>query len=132
MRLPIWLTAVILCVSTFGFTGKEHKEYQTGTLLDVQSQGYEKIISNPQTAAPMSVRRTDNLVSVRLGDLVLVGECIGKRHFSACTPGDWIVGDPIEVRVEKDSMYLKKPNGKELKTKIVKRVRAEDNTGDKK
>ena len=132
MRLPIWLAVVILGVSTFGFAAKDQKEYQTGKLVDVQSQGYEKIISNPQTAAPMSVRRTDNLITVRLGDLVLVGECIGTRHFSACTPGDWIVGDPIEVRVEKGNMYLKKPNGKELKTKIVKRVRAEDNTEDKK
>jgi hypothetical protein len=125
-----------MCALCFGEKGQ--KEYQTGKLVDVQSEEFERMIMSGHSQNGnghihgTTARLTDNHISVRLGDLLVVGECIGKRHWSSCKPGEWVIGDPIEVRVDEDKMYLKKPNGKELKTKIVKRVRAGNDAQEKK
>jgi hypothetical protein len=93
------------------------KAYQAGKLVDVDSQLYSKLVGDT------TVIRHQNDLSVRVGDVIYIGECHEKRHWSSCRPGNWIVGDPIEVWIEKDSMYLRKPNGGDVRTKIVKRVR---------
>ncbi len=38
------------------------------------------------------------------------------------TPGEFSEGEPVEVRIEGDRMFVRRPNGKELETRIVKRV----------
>jgi len=38
------------------------------------------------------------------------------------TPGEWRVGDRVPIRVEGDKLLLRRPNGRELKTSIVKRI----------
>lgn len=93
------------------------KSYQKGRYLDVDSQAYQKL------AGDTTVLRHENDLSVQIDDLIYVGQCEEKKHFSSCRPGTWIIGDMIDVRIEKDHMYLKKPNGGEVETRIVKRVR---------
>ena len=100
------------------------KVYQKGKYLDVDSQAYQKIISNPSNGGSMSVLRHENDMSIQIDDVIYVGQCEEKRHFSSCRPGTWIVGDMVDVRIDKDHMYLRKPDGGEVKTQIVKRVRA--------
>jgi hypothetical protein len=69
--------ALVLLVS-LPCVAKDQKEYETGKLVDVKSENYQQLISNTSTGSAMSVRRVDNWISVRLGDLVFVGECIQK------------------------------------------------------
>jgi len=38
-------------------------------------------------------------------------------------PSEMIVGDPIQVRIKGNNMYLQKPRGGELKTSIIRRER---------
>jgi hypothetical protein len=38
------------------------------------------------------------------------------------TPGEWGEGDPIPVRLAGDKLFLRRPNGRELQTTIVKRI----------
>ena len=38
------------------------------------------------------------------------------------TPGEFGVGAWVSVRVQGDKMYVKRPNGKELETRIVQRI----------
>jgi hypothetical protein len=38
------------------------------------------------------------------------------------TPGEWKPGDPIPIRLAGDKLYLRRSNGQELKTTIVKRI----------
>lgn len=101
------------------------KVYQKGKYLDVDSQAYQKLVGNPSNGSSFSVLRHENDLSVQIGDVVYVGQCEEKKHFSSCRPGTWIIGDMIDVRIDKGSMYLKEPDGGELKTRIVKRVRAQ-------
>jgi hypothetical protein len=38
------------------------------------------------------------------------------------TPGEWKSGDPVPVRLAGDKLYLRRHNGRELQTTIVKRI----------
>jgi hypothetical protein len=38
------------------------------------------------------------------------------------TPGEWKPGDPIPIRLAGNKLYLRRRNGRELKTTIVKRI----------
>jgi len=38
------------------------------------------------------------------------------------TPGEWKSGDPVPVRLSGDQLHLRRPNGHELQTTIVKRI----------
>jgi Protein of unknown function (DUF2934) len=38
------------------------------------------------------------------------------------TPGEWKAGDHIPIRLAGDKLYLRRPNGRELETTIVKRL----------
>lgn len=109
--LCLILAAVVPCMAA-------DRVYQKGKYLDVDSQAYQKLVGDT------SVMRHENDLSVQIDDLIYIGQCEERRHFSSCRPGAWVVGDMIDVRIDKDSMYLKKPDGGELKTHIVKRVRA--------
>ena len=67
--------------------------------------------------AQQAGRRT--AVVVRVNGIDYVGEYI----FSAAEgyePGEFEAGDPVAVRFEEDKMYVKRQNGKELATRIVK------------
>jgi hypothetical protein len=99
------------------------KVYQKGKYPDVNSTAYQKLISNPSTGRTNSVLRHENEMSVQIDDVVYVGQCEERKYFSSCRPGTWIIGDMIDVRIDKNNMYLKKPDGGEVKTLVVKRVR---------
>lgn len=114
---------IVLMLATAAVCPAADKVYQKGKYLDVNSQAYQKIVSNPSNGGSVSVLRHENDMSVQIDDVIYVGECEEKRHFSSCRPGTWIVGDMIDVRIDKDNMYLRKPDGGEVKTQIVKRVR---------
>jgi hypothetical protein len=114
-KLILGLTLAMLATAVAGLAAD--KVYQKGKYLDVDSQAYQKLVGDT------SVLRHENDLSVQIDDLIYVGQCEEKRHFSSCRPGAWVIGDMIDVRIDKDCMYLKKPDGGELKTRIVKRVR---------
>ena len=38
------------------------------------------------------------------------------------TPGEFSQGEPVEVRIDGDRMFVRRPNGKELETRVIKRV----------
>lgn len=42
--------------------------------------------------------------------------------WKAWAPHEFVENAPVEVRVDKDKLVLKRPNGKEFKARIIKRV----------
>lgn len=109
---------------------KEAPSYEQGKLLDIQEKK-DKTTSYTTTkksdgstvTTPTTTEEKHYFITVQAGDLVYVGEYT-PMFFGK--PGDWIVGDPIEVRFDNSHMILRKPNGKELKAKIKKRIRASE------
>jgi hypothetical protein len=85
------------------------KTYQAGKLLSVES---------PEESIPIPVGNGQTMnwpvhfnykFEVQKGDVVYIGYC-QKSAYKA----EWQVGDNVEFRLNKDKMYLKRPNGKEL------------------
>jgi len=104
--------------------------YQQGKLLDIHETKDQRTTytttkqSNGSTVTtPTTTEDKHYFIAVQAGDLVYVGKYT-PMFFGK--PGDWIIGDPIDLRFDGNKMILKKPNGKELKTKIEKRIRVAD------
>jgi len=64
---------------------------------------------------------TRRAVVVSLQGVVSPGESEATTA-EGYTPGEWKAGDPVPVRLAGDKLYLRRPNGKELQTTIVKRI----------
>ena len=113
MRVPrVARFLVVVIVLAVISAAAESKSYQTGKLLDVEVKVYD------------NDRADYYYITVQLGQMTYVGEYRAAFLWSY-EPKEWVVNDPIEVRFEKDKMFIKRPNGKELKTKVVKRIRTE-------
>lgn len=130
-RIVFW---AIFLVALPAFAG-EPKEYQKAQLLDMgfqtqaitsyYNQGYATGNSHEAygygSSTPVTRRFKDYNFIVKLGDILYQTEYSAKYLWSY--KPEWIVNDQVEVRVEKDKMFLRKPDGKDLKTSIVNRVR---------
>jgi Protein of unknown function (DUF2934) len=60
-------------------------------------------------------------VVVNVEGVVYTGE-YESASADGYTAGEWSEGDPVPVRLEGDKLYLRRPNGRELETTIVKRI----------
>ena len=104
--------------------------YQQGKLLDIKetkshSTSYttRRRSDGSTVTTPTTEEQKHYFITVQAGDLVYVGE-YSPMFFGK--PSDWIIGDPIQVRFNKNNMILQKTNGKELKAKIKQRIRASE------
>jgi hypothetical protein len=69
-------------------------------------------------SAAHPVRRA---VVVNLQGVVYTGE-YDATAADGYTPGEWTPGDPVPIRLSGEKLYLRRPNGRELQTTIVKRI----------
>jgi Protein of unknown function (DUF2934) len=60
-------------------------------------------------------------VVVNVEGIVYTGE-YDFTHAEGYTPGEWKPGDPVPVRLAGDQLFLRRPNGRELQTTVVKRI----------
>jgi hypothetical protein len=60
-------------------------------------------------------------VVVNLQGVVYTGE-YETTSADGYSPGEWMTGDPVPVRISGDKLYLRRPNGRELQTTVVKRI----------
>jgi hypothetical protein len=98
------------------------KTYEAGKLVDVEMQD---VILGTASIGGIAASIPGRLYffQIQLGSLTYFAEYkAGKNSYKP----EWVVNDPIELRLEKDSkMFLKRPDGKELEVMVVKKVRAE-------
>jgi hypothetical protein len=86
-----------------------------GRDLENWAQAEKEIMSE----AASSARRT--AVVVKVNGVQYLGE-YDAASADGYTPGELAKGEPVPVRFDGDKMFVKRPNGKELETKIVKRI----------
>ncbi len=79
------------------------KTYEKGTLVDISK--------------PNARENSRMQVTVRMGDMNYTGET------RSGATREFVVGEPVEMRVDPKYFYLKRPNGKEIKLKMFKRER---------
>lgn len=90
--------------------------FATGKLLDVSTEEHADA-KHPQTHAVYTVQAGEMVYTVRAEKV--------KAHSKDDAKG-LIIGDPVPVSVEGEHVYLQMPNGKEMKTEIIKRARAQN------
>jgi hypothetical protein len=71
---------------------------------------------------PSERQTTTYLVTVRLNDLTYTAQS-SSNGFWSYDPTRLVINDPIHVCVSKGSLRLRRPDGKDYKTKIVRIVR---------
>lgn len=95
-------------------------DFQHGKLVSVTDSTSTRTYGtngNVNTAYDVEYR-----ISIELDGMVYVGSYYPRWRWSY-SPTDFIVNDPVEVRIDGNHLVIKRPNGKELKTAIVRRIR---------
>lgn len=59
-------------------------------------------------------------IVVRFAGVTYTGE-YDREHCDGYAPGEFSPSASLEVRIDRDQMFLRRPNGKELQTRIVRR-----------
>lgn len=59
-------------------------------------------------------------VKVRLDGITYTGE-YDRKHSDGYTPGEFHPGSPIEIRIACDKMFVRRPNGRVLETRIIRK-----------
>ena len=111
MRLA---TVLLFCATCFAST------YQAGKLISVDDLPPASVVTGGTT---VQSTLSEYRLNVQLGDLVYV--CSYTPTFVwAYKPNDLLANDAVQARIEGKHLYIKRPNGKELKTTIMRRMRA--------
>jgi Protein of unknown function (DUF2934) len=88
-----------------------------GRDLDNWAQAEREI---QQELLPSQAVRLPAIV-VKVNGVQYIGE-YSPEASDSYVPGEFDPGAPIPVRFEGDKMFVKRPNGKELETRIVKKI----------
>ena len=109
---------------------KTPHQYQKAILKEIKETRepktvYRQVKQSDGTTMTLPQTEYENIyhIKVSLGDEIIVGRY--TPVFSFKRPPDWTIGKEVDIRFQKNRMYLKKPNGKELKTKIEQRSQAQ-------
>jgi len=107
----------VLCVTgitALALASKPH-EFQNGKLLEVGSD--ERLVEGTTVVHAIYQVQVADVVYFARGERV-------SRHGGDPAHG-LVIGDQVQVAIDGDSLILKRPDGKEIKAKIVRRQRAE-------
>ncbi len=115
---------LLLCVS-LAAAAKDKREWKTGKLMSITDSSSSRVIGNSQTGAIQSVEDVEYRVSILLDGMVYVGSYWPRARWSY-EPTDFVVNDPIDLSIEGNEMYIRRPGGKEFKAKIIQRIRQDD------
>jgi len=111
MLLSISLSVLL---STIYLHAGTHRDFQAGKLLDVSSD--ERLVEG--TTVKHAV------YEVQLGNIIYFAR--GERiHVHSGDVGHGlVVGDSVQAAIDGDNLILQRPDGKEIKAKIIQRKRA--------
>jgi len=104
---------------------KDKREWKTGTLVSITDSSSNRIIGNSQTGAVQTVTDIEYRLSVVVDGMIYVGSYWPRWKWSYA-PTDFVINDPVDISVNGKEMYIRRPKGQELKTKVIQRIRQSD------
>jgi hypothetical protein len=115
--MKAYIALVVLCCSlcAVGYGEKRSHEYQTGKLTDISTD--ERLIEGT------TYRHV--IFTIQVGALVYTTRGGHARNRGGDMGKSLVVGDPVKVAEDGDHLLLLLPDGKELKTKVVRRARVQ-------
>jgi hypothetical protein len=114
MKIPAIIISFILLCIVEGIAGTPH-QFQAGKLVDVGSD--ERAVEGTTIIHAV--------YQVQVGDLIFFARGERVRRHGGDPAHGLVVGDPVQVAIEGDDLILQRPDGKEIKAKIIRRQRAE-------
>jgi hypothetical protein len=114
VRKAFLMLALAMTLTT-ALSGATKHVFQTGKLISVTSD--ERFVEGTSYRSA--------IFNVQIGDLIYSarGERI-RRHSGDIGQG-LVIGDAVQVAVDGENLIFLKPDGKELKAKIIKRERVQ-------
>lgn len=99
--------------------------YESARLLAVNDSSSNRVVQSGSVIT--NVTDTEYRMNVELNGVIYVCSYWPRWRWSY-EPNDFVVNDAIDVRISGKHLFIKRPNGKELKTAIIRRIRAEDHS----
>lgn len=93
----------------------------TGKIAKQQKPSDDKDVAQIVHPSPGPVNRKPALFNVKVDGVLYTLE-YDSNHCDAYRPGMLKKGQPLELRLEDNKLYVKLPDSKELETKIIKKV----------
>jgi hypothetical protein len=96
--------------------------YLNGEIVDVQEKAHTRVL---YYIVDTPITRDDPYfeVSVQIKDKIYTGEH-APRHAADTLPEDWKPETDVRVRLQKHTMFLKRPNGQEMEFIITRHTTA--------
>ena len=113
MRNAVTVALAVAMVILVGGASKS-RDFKPGKLLDIGSS--ERVIEGTVYRRAEFTVQVDDIVYTVRGDRI--------RRSTGDVGQGLIVGDPVQVAIDGGNLIFMKPDGKEMKTTIVKRARA--------
>ena len=119
--MTVWRLAVLLGLIGWSCWAAENRNL-TGTIVEVQRKVHTKVLYY-LVNTPITRDEPYFEVSVRIRDRIYSGEYL-PRHAEELLPETWKPNAEVQLRLEKHSMYLKRPDGEESEFVITRRAAA--------
>lgn len=113
-RIVLFVIAFVFLVTGTTFAKEDHT-FQTGKLINVT---YDE---RAERRGPVR----DAIFTVQIGDLTYTARGGHIAPNSGDTAQGLIIGDPVQAAIDNGDLFLLKPNGKEIKAKIIRRERTQ-------
>ena len=105
--------------------GGKVKSYNAGRLTDVALEEISFPVTLYNITTPVSAG-TMYRFNVASEGVSYVAVCFSKTKRGYAS--DWTVHDPVEFRVDNDKLFLKRPNGKELRLLVLTKMRGSEHS----
>jgi hypothetical protein len=104
-----------LTVAILAGGASKPRDFKTGQLLDIGST--ERVVQG-------TVHRSAEFI-VQVDDIIYTTRGAGIMRWTKDVGQRLIVGDPVQVAIDGGNLIFLKPDGKEMKTTIIKRTRSQ-------
>jgi hypothetical protein len=114
--LGLFLWGFLLSISSLHAA---ESPFVTGTIVDIQQKAHTKVL---YYLVNTPITRDDPYfeMQIQVNDKIYTGEYT-PRHAADLLPEAWKLEAEVQVRIEKHSMFLKRPGGDELEFLITRR-----------
>jgi hypothetical protein len=116
-----WLLPVLSGLIGLSCWAAENRSL-TGTIVEVQQKAHTKVLYY-LVNTPVTRDEPYFEVSVQIRDRIYSGEYL-PRHAAELLPETWKPNAEVQLRLEKHSMYLRRPDGEESEFVITRRAAA--------
>jgi hypothetical protein len=116
------LLLVLLVLASSRLAEAKKRIYEKGSLIDASPRYIDSPVPLGGALLPPPQILVGYSLEIQAGDFTYFVNAARCCPLGSSYKLEWTVNDPIEFRFDKDKMFVKRPNGKELNARLVKVV----------